>query len=84
MNRFCMETYGNYRNGWEMLSKMDDSGKPDRKNSAGVFRIDGNCMESMGTDQNGWKRFLCFQVSERAITNCIGIVEGQNERPEDL
>ena len=67
-----------------MLSKMDDSGKPDRKNPAGVFRIDGNCMESMGKDGNGWKRILCHQVSERAITNCIGIVEGLNEGPKEI
>ena len=60
-----------------MITKMDDSGKPDRKNSAGVFRIDRNCMESMGTDGNGWKRFLCHQVSERAITNGIGTITEQ-------
>ena len=84
MNRFRVETYGNYRNGWEMITKMDDSGKPDRKNSAGVFRIDRNCMESMGTDRNGWKRFVCTQVPECEITNGIGTVARQNEGPKDL
>lgn len=84
MNRFRMETYGNYRNGWEMLTKMDVSGKPDRRNSTWVFRIDGNCMESMGTDGNGWKRFLCHQVSERAITNSIGTIVGHSAVPKEL
>ena len=59
--------YGNYRNGWEMLTKMDDSGKPDRKNHAGVFRIDGNCMESMGMVGKEFCVIRCPKEQSRTV-----------------